>query len=126
MASRCASAPKAPLAASVLFLVFNRPEHTSRVFEAIRQVQPERLYVAADGPRPHLPEEAKKCEDVRKIVAGIDWPCEVKTLLRSENLGCKEAVSSAITWFFDHEPEGIILEDDCLPSPAFFWFCQEL
>ena len=118
--------PRAPLALPVLFLVFNRPDQTSRVFEAIRQAQPERLYVAADGARRYLPEEAKKCEEVRKIVAKIDWPCEVKTLLRSENLGCKQAVSSAITWFFDNESEGIILEDDCLPSQSFFWFCQDL
>lgn len=110
----------------VLFLVFNRPDQTSKVFDAIRQARPERLYVAADGARSYLPEEAKKCEEVRKIATTIDWPCEMKTLLRSENLGCKQAVSSAITWFFDNEPEGIILEDDCLPSQSFFWFCQEL
>ena len=50
----------------------------------------------------------------------------MKTLFRTENLGCKQAVSSAITWFFDNEPEGIILEDDSPPTLSFFWFCQEL
>jgi hypothetical protein len=119
------STPLSALVLPVLFLVFNRPQQTSRVFDVIRQARPERLYVAADGPR-RLPEEARKCDEVRRIVAQVDWPCEVKTLLRSKNLGCKQAVSDAITWFFDHEPEGIILEDDCLPSLSFFWFCQEL
>jgi hypothetical protein len=114
------------LAVPVLFIVFNRSRETARVFEAIRHVRPERLYVAADGPRKGRPEEARKCEEVRAIVGGIDWRCEVNTLFSSENLGCKQAVSSAITWFFDNESEGIILEDDCLPSPSFFWFCQEL
>jgi hypothetical protein len=42
------------------------------------------------------------------------------------NLGCGKALSSGISWFFDHEAEGIILEDDCLPSRSFFWYCQEL
>jgi len=56
----------------------------------------------------------------------VDWDCEVKTLFRDKNLGCKIAVSSAIDWFFENVEEGIILEDDCLPSQSFFWFCQEL
>ena len=109
---------------SVLFLVFNRPEPTQRVFDAIRAQRPARLYVAADGPRAHKEGEAGRCEEVRRICSQVDWPCEVKTLFRSENLGCRRAVSGAITWFFEHEEEGIIIEDDCLPGPDFFRFCD--
>ncbi len=110
----------------VLFLVFNRPDTTARVFEAIRQARPPRLYVAADGPRPDRAGEAERCAEVRRIATAVDWPCEVRTLFRDANLGCRRAVSGAITWFFEHEPEGIILEDDCLPHPDFFRFCGEL
>jgi hypothetical protein len=110
----------------VLFLVFNRPAMTARVFEAIRQAKPPRLYVAADGPREGREGEVKRCEQVRKIATAVDWHCEVKTLFRDKNLGCKYAVSSAITWFFEQEEQGLILEDDCLPHPDFFSFCQEL
>jgi hypothetical protein len=111
---------------AILFLVFNRPETTARVFEAIREAKPPRLYVAADGPRPERPGEAERCAEVRAIASRVDWPCEVKTLFREGNLGCRAAVSSAITWFFQNEPEGIVLEDDCLPCLEFFRFCQEL
>ena len=111
---------------ATLFLVFNRPETTARVFEAIRQARPARLYVAADGPRADRLAEAERCAEVRHIATQVDWPCELHTLFRDSNLGCREAVSSAITWFFEHEPEGIILEDDCLPHPSFFPFCQDL
>ena len=114
------------LDAPVLFLVFNRPDVTMRVFEAIRHARPRRLYVAADGPRAGISSETGKCEQTRQIATQVDWDCEVKTLFRSENLGCRVAVSSAIDWFFENEPEGIILEDDCLPHPTFFHFCQEL
>jgi hypothetical protein len=110
----------------VLFLVFNRPETTAQVFEAIRKAQPPRLYVAADGPRLDRVGEAEKVAKVREIATAVDWPCEVKTLFREENLGCKKAVSGAITWFFEHEEQGIILEDDCLPHPDFFNFCDSL
>lgn len=104
----------------ILFLVFNRPDTTIRVFETVRQAKPPRLYVAADGPRKDKIGEKEKCEEVRSIIKKVDWSCEVKTLFRDENLGCGRAVSQAITWFFEQEEEGIILEDDILPHPDFF------
>ncbi|MBF9059792.1 hypothetical protein HKCCSP123_11425 [Rhodobacterales bacterium HKCCSP123] len=112
--------------APVLFLIFSRPDTTARVFEAIRKARPARLYVAADGPRAGRPKEAERCEEARRVVSQVDWPCEVKTLFRERNLGCRRAVSGAISWFFEHEQEGIILEDDCLPDPSFFTFCTAL
>ena len=114
------------LTSPVLFLIFNRPETTQQVFSAIRKAKPPRLYVAADGPRSDYPNEDEKCEHSRKIATNVDWDCEVKTLFRDQNLGCRLAVGQAIYWFFEQEPEGIILEDDCLPSQSFFWFCQEM
>ncbi len=114
------------LKTAVLFQVFNRPDTTKQVFEAIRKAKPPRLYVAADGPRADKSGEAEKVEQTRQIATQVGWDCEVKTLFRDKNLGCKIAVSSAIDWFFGNEEEGIILEDDCLPSQSFFWFCEEL
>jgi hypothetical protein len=111
---------------AILFVTFNRPDTTTRVFEAIRAARPERLYVAADGPRPGRVGEAETCAEVRSIATSVDWPCEVKTLFHEHNLGCRRAVSGAITWFFENEPEGIILEDDCLPHPDFFPWCAAM
>ncbi len=110
----------------VLFLVFNRPETTAMVFEHIRAAMPPKLYVAADGPRSSHKGDLEACNQVRRIVSQIDWPCEVKTLFQEKNLGCKLGVSTGIGWFFDHETEGIILEDDVLPVASFFPYCDEL
>ena len=110
----------------ILFLIFNRPETTKQVFSTIKKAHPLRLYIAADGPRSEIPEEANRCELSRNIALNVDWDCEVKTLFRDHNLGCRLAVSQAIEWFFEQEPEGIILEDDCVPENNFFRFCQEL
>jgi len=119
--------PPKPLETAVLFLVFNRLDTTKQVFEAIKQAKPPRLYIAADGARTNKEGEAGKVKAVREYIMNqIDWDCEVKTLFRDENLGCKYAVSGAIDWFFENEEMGIILEDDCLPSQSFFWFCEEL
>lgn len=110
----------------ILFIIFNRPEVTRLVFNEIKKIKPVRLFIAADGPRKNKESDPTLCQETRKIIEQINWPCEVKTLFRDENFGCGKAVSSAITWFFDHVEQGIILEDDCLPDPSFFPYCSEL
>jgi len=109
----------------ILFLIFNRPDTSFTVFDAIRKAQPKRLYVAADGPRKDNENDRLKCLQTRAVI-NVDWDCEVILLFRENNLGCKLAVSEAISWFFEQEEQGIILEDDCLPHPSFFPYCEEL
>jgi len=111
---------------AVLFLIFNRPDTTKRVFEQIKVAKPKRLYIAADAPRPGVARDQELCRQTREIVSHIDWDCEIKKLYRNKNVGCRKGVSSAVTWFFDHEEEGIILEDDCVPANSFFKFCDTL
>lgn len=108
----------------ILFLIYNRPDYTEVVFSKIREIQPKSLFIAADGPKTKI--DDIECQKTRKIVEKIDWPCKVNTLFRDSNLGCKLAVSSAIDWFFSHNKEGIILEDDTLPNDSFFYFCENL
>lgn len=109
----------------VLFLVYKRIDLVKQVFESIKAYKPERLYIGADGPKNEI--DQQRCLVVRDyIISQIDWDCSVQTLFRSENLGSSLAVSSAITWFFEHEEEGIILEDDCCPSQSFFTYCEQM
>jgi hypothetical protein len=110
----------------VLFLVFNRPHLTRRVFERIALAKPPRLYVAADGPRNGNLQDQDLCRQVREIVRNIDWPCTLKMRFHQNNHGVKYAISGAIDWFFENEELGIILEDDTLPSYSFFNFCDEI
>ncbi|MEI6057422.1 MAG: nucleotide-diphospho-sugar transferase [bacterium] len=110
----------------ILFIIFNRPEKTQRVFDAIRKARPTRLFISADGPREGRIGEKELCEKARAIVKNVDWPCDVKTRFQEKNLGCKINASSSVTWMFQHVEEGIILEDDCLPTQSFFPYCAEL
>lgn len=110
----------------ILFLVFNRPEKTQRVFEVIRQAQPSKLYIAADAPRENTPTDFDKCINVRHIVQQIDWDCDVQYLFHEKNLGCSLAGKTAWDWVFSQEEEMIFIEDDGLISLSFFYYCQEL
>lgn len=111
----------------ILFLIFKRRESAIKAFEPIRSYRPDKLYIAADGPRFSVEGEYDECEATRKaIVELIDWPCQVKTLFRDKNLGCTDAVNGGITWFFKHEKYGIINEDDIVLSNDFFKLCELL
>ena len=114
------------LATPILLIIFNRPDTTEKVFNAIKKIKPKKLFVSADGPRENKPGEKEKCQDARKIIDRVDWRCEVYKKYSAVNLGCKIAVSSGLNWFFKNVEQGIILEDDCLPAQSFFKFCEEL
>ncbi|MBO0930952.1 nucleotide-diphospho-sugar transferase [Fibrella aquatilis] len=110
----------------ILLIWFNRPQHSSRVLERLRELKPATLFVAIDGPREGRVTDIKQVSDTILLLDTIDWPCTIQKLIRTENLGCKCGVSSAIDWFFEQVDMGIILEDDCLPDPSFFSFCADL
>jgi hypothetical protein len=110
----------------VLMIVFNRPDRTQQVFERIRDAQPKRFYISADGPRENRPDDRESTRAVREFANQVDWDCQVQTLFRDRNLGLRLAIKTGLDWFFECEEEGIILEDDCVPDPTFFPYAAEL
>lgn len=111
----------------ILLVTFNRPKETTLVLKKIAELKPTRLYISSDGPRINNPNDAENIKLIRSIIEkSIDWDCEINTRFLNENIGCGLAVFTAINWFFEIEEYGIILEDDCLPSTEFFYFCKNL
>lgn len=108
---------------AILFNIWIRTDLAKEVFSQIRKVKPKRLYIAIDGPRNA---EDKKLIEKTKNIVKVDWDCNVKYLIREKNLGCDKAIPQAISWLFENEEMGIILEDDCYPDLSFFRFCEEL
>ena len=110
----------------VAFIIFNRPDVTAKVFDVIRQVRPVKLFLIADGPRSEVPEDVELCRAARTVVENVDWPCELHKNYSDVNLGCGKRPATGISWLFEHVEKAIILEDDCLPHPSFFLYCEEL
>lgn len=110
----------------VVLIIFNRPEETRRLIDALRENRPTKLFVIADGPRPNRSGEAEKCLEARAALTLIDWPCEIETNFSEENLGCRRRVVSGLDWVFSTADQAIILEDDCIPSPSFIPYCEKL
>ena len=111
----------------ILYIIFNRLDTVEKTFESIRNIKPKKLYIASDGARPEKIGEEKKIQQVREYVINhIDWDCEVYTLFRDKNLGCKYGPADAIKWFFDQVEQGVVLEDDILATESFFKYCELL
>jgi hypothetical protein len=111
----------------LLLLCWKRPAELRQVLDAIRGLEPANIFVACDGPRPFHSRDANQVKATREIIEQeITWPCAIKRLYADQNQGCRLGVSRAITWFFQHVEEGIILEDDCVPHPDFFTYCSTL
>lgn len=110
----------------VALCVFNRPQTTRQVFDRVAQVEPPELYVIADGPRPDVPEDKRRVEEVLDIVTSVSWDCELHTNFAETNLGVRERFATGLSWVFGNVDEAIILEDDCLPHLDFFKFCERM
>lgn len=115
------------LKTAVAIIIFNRPDTTKEVFEAIRKAKPPKLYIISDEAREGRAGEREKVDETRALVEnGVDWECEVIKNYAPKNMGCKKRVASGISWVFEQEEQAIILEDDCVPKPEFFEYCQEM
>ncbi len=115
-----------PLETPIAFCIFNRPHLASQVFEAIAKAQPKQLLVIADGPRTEIENESERVARTRSVIEQVDWDCDVRTNFSDRNLGCKQRMATGLDWAFEQAEELIILEDDCLPDPSFFGYCEQL
>jgi len=112
------------LNSAVVIIVFNRPELTQRLWNVLEEIKPSKLYVIADGPRNS--EEAKLVDEVREITDAPSWDVELHKIYADENMGLRLRIISGLNQVFEHEESAMILEDECIPHPTFFSFCEDL
>ena len=70
--------------------------------------------------------DVAKCAAARATIERVDWPCKITRCYSDCNIGLRRNVSEGLGWVFSQTERAIILEDDCLPHPSFFPFCEEL
>ncbi len=108
----------------VILLIYNRPDETRRVFNAIKKIEPDKIFIVADGPKDNR--DIDKIFQTRSLVADIDWTDKVYRNYSDKNLGLAKRIESGLNWAFSKVTKAIILEDDCLPTQSFFYFCQKM
>ena len=108
----------------VLFMSFSRPDYARKTFDAIKQAKPQILYFYSNKARTDRPDEIARNEEIRNYISEIDWDCDLKTWFRDEYVDVYTSLLGAKQWAFSNEERLIMLEEDCLASPAFFQFCD--
>lgn len=110
----------------ILVIGFNRPDKLRKLLSILALKKPKCIYFSFDGPRRgNSTDKQLIAENLELINEVIDWTV-FKLKHEPSNLGCKNHVLKAITWFFENEETGIILEDDCIPNLSFFNYADEL
>jgi len=106
----------------ILVLAFNRPRALGVLLQRLQTAGDRRVYFAVDGPRANRPDDAPLVAESHRLIRDSGLAGPERCLFRDANVGLRRGVSGAISWFFEREPEGIILEDDCIPGDDFFPF----
>jgi len=109
----------------ILLLTYKKIKTLRKVIQSIKKIKPRVLYINSDGPKNNEPQEVIAVNKIRTLLDNFNFNCRVVKKYNQENLGLRDSVISAVTWFFKNEKFGIILEDDCLPSKSFYHYCQE-
>ncbi|GHT19378.1 hypothetical protein AGMMS4957_03790 [Bacteroidia bacterium] len=104
----------------ILFIAFGDIETITLLFDELRKIEVRHLYLACDR------DDTIGKEQLKPLITGIDWDCQVNTMYNKTNLGYDKTMLKAVKWFFEHEPEGIILDGRDIPFPSFFAFCSAL
>lgn len=108
----------------ILFLTYKRYRTAIRVFNSIKRIKPRILYFASNAPKNE--NEIDSANKVRNIIKKIDWKCKLVLIFHEKHLLVKDSIPASIDFFFSKEEQGIILEDDVLPSQYFYFFCQKM
>lgn len=107
-------------------IVFNRPDHTRQVLEALKNnplaIESE-LHIFSDASRG--PKDDASVSKVRSIIRQADGFKEITIHESPTNKGCSLSVLSAINYVLSLHDRCIIVEDDILTSPLFLDYMNQ-
>lgn len=104
----------------VVLFVYNRPEHTTRAIESLRnnRLAPQTdLVVYCDGSRDRL--DQRNVARVHEIVDRTDGFNRITIIKRESNVGLAHSIINGVTEVIEQYGTAIVLEDDLITSPAF-------
>ena len=112
---------------ALLLICYNRPDLLEQVLKSLPSRYEGRIYISCDGPKADDEQDYILVKKNEQLVREHFRNHPLLNLrVHSENLGCRQHVQGAISWFFQNEEEGIVLEDDCVVADDFIAFCAEM
>lgn len=112
--------------APIALFVYNRPDHTRRTVDALRQnklAQDSDLIIFSDAAKTE--EQVDKVRAVRQYIHQINGFKSVTVIERSNNFGLAKSIIDGVTSVVNQYGRIIVLEDDMETSPYFLTYMNE-
>lgn len=110
---------------NILLLAYNRLEAFRKAIEHLAEAEPHTLYIVFDGPK-DSETDRRKVDELRNFFSDYRYPYPTQLNFFQHNRGTKEAMETALDWFFKRVDHGVILEDDCLVDSAFLTLAESV
>lgn len=100
-----------------------RREHLSKVLEGLKENENVNMvYFFQDGLK--CESDRQDWEETAKVISEFDW-CEKKVIRANTNKGLSQSIVEGIELVLQENDAIVILEDDCVPMPAFVSFMKQ-
>ena len=112
--------------APIVLFVYNRPAHTRRTVETLREnhlATESELIIYSDGPKDIS--QGALVNEVRNYIKTIDGFKKVEIIEREKNFGLAKSIISGVTDVLSKYPKTIVLEDDLISSDRFLLFVNQ-
>jgi hypothetical protein len=112
---------------AALIIGYRRSENLKIISQSCIAAGITRLYFSLDMVDKNDLRAVADHEACLRVIRVLELDSNLKVVLQIQdsNVGCAVAVVSGCDWFFKHETFGVVLEDDCIPSKAFFRYVSD-
>lgn len=114
------------LPAPILLFVYNRPTHTLKTLNALRQNKlsdQSELFIFSDGYKSEA--DKAEVEKVRTLIRSVEGFKAVHIIENPHNLGLAKNIIGGVTQIVNEYGKVIVLEDDLVTAPYFLTFMNE-
>ena len=98
----------------VLILGYNRFDKFTRCIKTLREQGIKKIYVSIDGPKDDYDFQVQK--RIIEFCLSKKLELDIKINKLKRNYGCRKGPVKGISWFFNENKYGVILEDDVIVS----------
>jgi len=107
-------------------VIFTYKKHLTllEVLQSVTNYNTDRIYIVIDKANTIYDEEFNK--KVRQIITQFNKNLTYELILAQNHMGLRYIFDYALDIVFEKEKQAIILEDDTIPSPNFFKYCEQM
>lgn len=109
-----------------LVLAFRRPKQLAACLDALIEAGTQKVYVSIDGPRSLFPQDRSQIARVVEVVESRGDRLDLTLRQATFNGGVGQGLLDGISWFFENEHRGMIIEEDIIIEPSSYLLASRM